>query len=261
MKSISLILILLVPLICGAQESKRFRTKYKDTASRAFFERNPTIKHLIVSFNSRNSKSITVYFRQTQKQRESNMLQERDFYNFNFIGDTFFFLKEYGSWNFPEKEIRSFLTGKCMQDFNSEMIVNEDSVYLEINYWCPKKYKVRKDEMIFTKVEINGGYKGGPQQLQKRIQLALDQNYFPKNESPADSVLLIEVVVDSKDSCLKQVKLTAGQQSLFSKTVMEELKTACNWSPPFQGGRPVKALRRIFVSLNSKVVTVAYPEF
>jgi hypothetical protein len=256
MKRIIFILLFFASLHAAAQKIKYFDARYSDTANNIFFRRNTSIDHLSFSYDFPNRKTMAVFFK--KEKNNTNHSYGDEFYNLNFIGDTYIFEKKYGAFLLPEKKIQDVLNKKCSAFFYLTLIALPDSVKINLRSTCISN---NDEDRIFTKVEVWAAYKYGVKQLEKRVQAALDANSFSGETSIPDSVVIFRVKVPAKDSCLQDIELLYGQKSSFTKIVAEELLASCGWIPRLAGGRPVHAYIKIYARLNKdRSISLAYPE-
>lgn len=256
MKRIIFIFLFFASLQAAAQKIKHFDTRYADTANNKFFQRNTSIDHLSFLYDFPNKKTMAVFFKKEKNNTDHSYGDE--FYNLNFIGDTYIFEKKYGTFLLPEKKIGAVVNKKCSAFFYLIMIAQPDSVKFNLRSYCISN---NDEDRIFSKVEVWAAYKYGVKQLEKGVQAAFDANSFSQETSIPDSVVIFRVKVPAKDSCLQNIELLYGSKSPFTKIVAQELHSACGWTPSLAGGLRVHAYIKIYARLNKdRSITIAYPE-
>lgn len=255
MKKFLIVLFSFLSLVCKSQRQKEYNFSFVNQKFKAFFLVNRDVETISFYYSNKQSRTGSVY---TRNDSLNNLFR---YLNFNFIGDSVLFEKFYGPLQFPDTEFEEFLKNKRFDTHNSVMTVSKDSVKIKSISYRIKKQKPKKDEIVFTKVEIYGGYKGGAIKLKAQIQKNFDAHFSGKEIQLKDSTFIFQAIIPSKDSCLQEVRVLYGEESFFKQFIIEQLYAACQWEPAYGGGRPVKAWRRIFVRLNSdRSITVAYPE-
>ncbi len=265
MKRICFLLLFAVSLTSSAQKTQIVDTSFVNTSSKGFFIRNPVIEKVRFYTYASRTKSIDVYpktiWQDTAYKNWS--INNYESYNLHFTGDSYFFEKKYGTFNFPDKEIVAASLNKCSKPYYIKCSADADSIKCKLEFTCPLKKEKKEgdeDEIIFTKIETLSGYKNGIKELQKKIESSYRKSNWLKQKPTVDSAFLFAIIIDNKDSCLKRIELTEGNYSPFAQFIIEELKTACSWIPSQQGGRPVKSYSKIFIRLNKdNSITVAMP--
>jgi len=264
MKRIYFLLLFVVSLTSSAQKTQIVDTSFVNNSSKDFFTRNPIIEKVQFAIYSESTKYVSVYSRTVWEDttfRKASSFKNYESYNLSFIGDSYFFEKQYGKFTLPDKELAAASLNRCGQVYFIKCTADTDSIKCRLEFNCPvTKEETDEDEMIFIKVEVLWGYKNGIKELQKKIENSYRNNSLFKQNRPVETALLFDIIVDNKDSCLKRIELKRGSYSPFAQFIMDELKTACSWTPSEQGGRPVKSYTKIFIRLHKdNSITVAMP--
>jgi hypothetical protein len=173
MKRIYFLLLFVVSLTSSAQKTQIVDTSFVNTSSRNFFIRNPIIEKVQFDIYAESIKYISVYQKTIWQDTayKNSYFNNYESYNLSFIGDSYFFEKQYGKFTLPEKELAAASLNRCGQVYFIKCTADADSIKCRLEFNCPvKKEETDKDEMIFTKVEVLWGYKNGIKELQKKIE-------------------------------------------------------------------------------------------
>lgn len=251
MKRIIFYIIICLPVALGAQKKVTFDTTLLNSTSAYFFEKNPVIDSIIFDKAFNKSKFFQVYLKTNWRDTNYNRggSSKSDNYNFDFQGDKYLFEKKYGDLKLPEKTINLIVKKICFPVYSLSVLMRKDSVKCILEYYCPSN-EPNSEDKVFIKIEVLPRYKSGIQGLQSLMGSAFKARFRNVSLSVADSVLIYEILVDNKDSCLKRINLIEGRYSAFEQFVMDELKRSCAWLPAMQGGRGVIAYTKIFIRLN-----------
>lgn len=264
MKRICFLFLFAVSLTSSAQKMQIVDTCFVNTSSKDFFTRNPVIEKVQFNIYADSVNYISVYPKTIWQDTtyKNSYFNNYESYNLSFIGDRYFFEKQYGKFTLPVKELAAASLNRCSLPSYINCTADAGSIKCRLEFNCPvKKEEEDEDEMVFTKVEVLSGYKNGIKELQKKIENSYRNNSQFKQKQPVETAILFDIIVDNKDSCLKRIELKRGSYSPFAQFIMDELKTSCSWTPSEQGGRPVKSYSKIFIRLNKdNSITVAMPK-
>lgn len=251
MKATLISLLLLISFI-GKAQIVTVDTFLVNPSSKLFFEQNPLVQKIGFTFNNGGSKYFQIYKKGIWQDTTYNFSQPNDYetYDLDFIGDNYFFHKNFGLLPLPEKEITIIANTKCKNYSYARGYIYPDSIRFKIEYYCPVEIKNDTNEIVFTKIEVPWGYKNGIKALQNKIQLSYQNNYSNKKQVVTDSTFMFLIIIDRKEGCLLRIELTHGSYSSLAQFLIDELRTSCEWIPNMQGGRGIRSFTKIFIRLN-----------
>jgi periplasmic protein TonB len=121
------------------------------------------------------------------------------------------------------------------------------------------------EEKIFTKIEIEAGFKGGTVKwnefVRKNFNFTRIEKSLPDSVVTFSDTAKIQFVVD-KNGIIKDIKILSRTLPAFQQSCIEVYKNSPHWNPANQCGRSVNAYRKetfilqIDKSTNKRVILV-----
>jgi protein TonB len=100
------------------------------------------------------------------------------------------------------------------------------------------------DNQIFTKVEQEATFPGGPDGWRRYLQRNLKGNVPVENNAPAGMYQVMVQFIVSKDGSISNVEALTSYGYGMEEEAVRAIKTGPKWTPGLQNGRYVNSIRR-----------------
>lgn len=100
------------------------------------------------------------------------------------------------------------------------------------------------ENKVFTKVEVEAGFKGGDREWRKFLERNLDANIPIDNNAPEGTYTVIVQFIVDKEGKVSDVRALSNHGYGMEGEAMRVIKKAPDWIPAIQNGRNVKAYRK-----------------
>ncbi len=138
------------------------------------------------------------------------------------------------------------ISTKTVETENTKQIIEvapEETKQSEVIAEVKPKAAPVEDE-IFTKVEIEAEYPGGPGAWSKYLKSNLNPNTPVDNNAPPGTYTVIVRFIVSKDGTISNVEQETNLGYGMEKEALKAIKNGPKWKPAEQNGNVVKAYRR-----------------
>ncbi len=119
------------------------------------------------------------------------------------------------------------------------MLITGTNVIAQTN--MPDSVSHAKTDSVFSKVEVEASFPGGPQAWTRYVTNAIEENQSRLRKSDYGTCI-IKFIVDTKGH-VSQVEATTMQKSRLAKIAIDAIANGPRWNPAQQNGKFVNAYR------------------
>lgn len=138
------------------------------------------------------------------------------------------------------KDDQKIATETVHTDNKEQIIAAPEEVKQSAVVEAPKS---DEEDKIFTKVEVEAGFPGGPAAWGRYLEKNLNANTPIDNGAPEGTYKVIIRFVVSKDGSISDVQPETKMGYGMEEEAMKIIKKGPKWTPANQNGRPVNAYR------------------
>lgn len=104
--------------------------------------------------------------------------------------------------------------------------------------------KEEDENQVFTKVEVEAGFKGGEKEWKRFLERNLEANVPVDNGAPEGTYTVIVQFIVDKEGKISDVKALTNHGHGMEEEAVRVIKKGPDWIPAIQNGRNVKAYRK-----------------